>query len=126
MSFSIKMKPSNRYRVTMPSNFLRETGMMGTRCLVLEDLRGREWPVLMSAHCQRSTNRTDMGRGWNEFRVKNGLLDGDTCTFSYTGGDEEGEDGSSGWLLQVDVMRASPKMEGCGSSLRQTRSKASH
>ncbi|CAH9102221.1 unnamed protein product [Cuscuta epithymum] len=106
-SFSIEMKPSNRYRWRIPSQFMKETGIMGSKCLVLKDPSKREWPVLISCHGGDCKERTEMAKGWNEFRANNGLLDGDICTFYYPadGSEEEEEDGG-GWLLQVEVTRA--------------------
>ncbi|CAH9102219.1 unnamed protein product [Cuscuta epithymum] len=107
-SFSIKMRPFNQSRARIPATFMRETGMMGSKSLVLKDPQEREWPVLISCHDGNSKERCDMTKGWSDFRTKNGLVNGETCTFHYTvdGSEEEEQEHSGGWLLRVEVTKA--------------------
>lgn len=69
-------------------------------CVVLRDTMGREWPVLISRHgkSHNHKDRSDMTKGWKDFRAANDIVDGDICTFTHT-------ETPGGWLLQVQVVR---------------------
>ncbi|XP_031117716.1 B3 domain-containing protein REM5-like [Ipomoea triloba] len=96
--FSVDMKYSNKSRLRIPTGFMRETGRMGSMCVVLRDPVGMEWPVLISRHGKSHKDRSDMTKGWKEFKAANDLVDGDVCTFTHT-------ETPGGWVLQVQVQR---------------------
>ncbi|XP_019195396.1 PREDICTED: B3 domain-containing protein REM5-like [Ipomoea nil] len=98
--FSVDMKYSNKSRLRIPTGFMRETGRMGCMCVVLKDPMGIEWPVLISRHGKSHKDRSDMTKGWKEFKAANDLVDGDVCRFTHT---TETPGGS--WVLQVQVER---------------------
>nr|GLL39075.1 B3 domain-containing protein REM5-like [Ipomoea trifida] len=93
-----KVSPKIERNDRIPTGFMRETGRMGSMCVVLRDPVGMEWPVLISRHGKSHKDRSDMTKGWKEFKAANDLVDGDVCTFTHT-------ETPGAWVLQVQVER---------------------
>ncbi|XP_052191294.1 B3 domain-containing protein REM9-like [Diospyros lotus] len=78
----------NKYRassVTIPKWFMKKAGLSLKKKVVLRNEQGKMWAVKLTARSYDTSwrNRTDMTRGWSEFRVDNNIQYGDTCSFKF-------------------------------------------
>ncbi|XP_028084298.1 B3 domain-containing protein REM7-like isoform X2 [Camellia sinensis] len=86
-------KPSHPYFVTIlkpysfeasrlfiPRGFARSEGLIDRRCemIIRDEQQQKSWQVRLSHKCD---GQVYIGRGWREFRIANGLKQGDTLSF---------------------------------------------
>ncbi|KAL6295794.1 hypothetical protein ACE6H2_003936 [Prunus campanulata] len=88
-SFACTMKKSHgdphKAYLTIPARFARSNDIVATSRIILEDLSGRSWPLILSRweSISRGSHRIAIRtNGWYKFYEANKLKNGDVCTFS--------------------------------------------
>ncbi|GMQ02669.1 hypothetical protein CsSME_00048784 [Camellia sinensis var. sinensis] len=64
----------------IPRGFARSEGLIDRRCemIIIDEKQQKSWQVRLSHKCD---GQVYIGRGWREFRIANGLKQGDTLSF---------------------------------------------
>ncbi|KAI3844495.1 hypothetical protein MKW92_036506 [Papaver armeniacum] len=81
-------RDSRKSHLTIPRDFAKNFGLHKENSVVLQDPKGRSWPVDL---IQVADGRINMDDGWAQFSVGNKLSAGDVCLFqviNQTKGDE--------------------------------------
>ncbi|KAI3946040.1 hypothetical protein MKX01_024796 [Papaver californicum] len=101
-------RDTRKSHLTIPKDFARKFGLEKENSIVLEDPKGRSWPVDL---IQVADGRINMANGWAQFSVGNKLSAGDICLFqvvNQTKGDElnvlilpKDEVEKRGWEVQI-------------------------
>ncbi|KAI3895759.1 hypothetical protein MKW98_025550 [Papaver atlanticum] len=71
-------RDTRKSHLTIPRNFAKEFGLDGENSIVLQDPKGRSWPVDL---IQVADGRINMADRWAQFSVGNKLSAGDICLF---------------------------------------------
>ncbi|KAI3830379.1 hypothetical protein MKX03_033491 [Papaver bracteatum] len=71
-------RDTRKSHLTIPRNFAKEFGLDEENSIVLQDPKGRSWPVDL---IQVADGRINMADGWAQFSVGNKLSAGDICLF---------------------------------------------
>ncbi|KAA8547263.1 hypothetical protein F0562_003873 [Nyssa sinensis] len=82
-SFVTSLKKYNRTYMIVPQDFATATGMRRKKSMVLRNLEGKEWPVVVREWKWKNYRSVVLRDGWSEFRRANKLGDGNTCLFRF-------------------------------------------
>ncbi|KAL0911196.1 hypothetical protein M5K25_019318 [Dendrobium thyrsiflorum] len=77
--FIATYRRSRQEYMTIPVSFMRECDLGSMEAIILQDQKGRSWPVRI-AHW---IGRVAMAKGWAKFRDVNHLKEGDVCVFEF-------------------------------------------
>ncbi|KAI3895762.1 hypothetical protein MKW98_025553 [Papaver atlanticum] len=100
-NFIFIWRDSRKYIMTIPRVFVRKYRLSTENSLVLQDPKGKLWPINISL---RKDGRIHMGKGWLNFSLGNRLSEGDACVFEFV-------NYTKGNTLNVHVIRKSDSEE---------------
>ncbi|XP_057770017.1 B3 domain-containing protein REM9-like isoform X1 [Salvia miltiorrhiza] len=88
LCFKICLKPYNKTRINLPQKFSKAANMKVKKQVRMEYVGNGRCGVSVAVDARPENYRVDLGKGWPEFRVANGLEPGDSCSFEFNPDEE--------------------------------------
>ncbi|CAH1417149.1 unnamed protein product [Lactuca virosa] len=74
---------SHKFRLGLPSEFVRLAGMNKKRMIRMKNVDGKEWKTSLKLESRQNYKRYNVSSGWSNFRRDNDLWEGDKCVFRF-------------------------------------------